>query len=305
MDHAFIAVCLGLALLLMAGARLPAEDKPAAYAPPLNAAEQQEAAQLAGKLADDSPQVRARAEAALLAFGPGARALLEPLAQGANAQAAASAKRLLAHPAYSTDLPRARITLARGAIDAVLLEDAAPNTVANFVELAEKKYYEGLTFHRVIEQFMVQGGDPTGTGSGGPGYRFADEICAEALGLDKVTAKEFAQKTGGRPPRPDVADMTLKALYERQGYQYKDGLPSWAMKRGVLAMANAGPNTNGSQFFITHVDCPWLDGKHTVFGVVTKGQELVDSMKPGEKIVKIEVLHKRNHPYHVQKLGGQ
>ena len=131
----------------------------------------------------------------------------------------------------------------RGPIKLELYPDKAPLTVANFVNLARRGFYDGLNFHRVIADFMVQGGCPQGIGSGGPGYRFEDE-----------------------------ADNGL------------------SHQRGVLSMANAGPNTNGSQFFITHVECPWLDGKHTVFGKVLEGQEIVDTVQQGDLInsVKIE-----------------
>jgi peptidyl-prolyl cis-trans isomerase B (cyclophilin B) len=118
-----------------------------------------------------------------------------------------------------------------GAIELELYADEAPKTVENFVKLARDGFYDGLVFHRVIPEFMIQGGDPTGTGSGGPGYSFEDEF-----------------------------------------NQHK-------VDRGALAMANAGPNTNGSQFFIVTADaCPWLDGKHTVFGRVTKGQDVADKI---------------------------
>ena len=125
----------------------------------------------------------------------------------------------------------------RGPIKVELFADKAPLTVANFVNLAKRGFYDGLKFHRVINDFMVQGGCPQGTGTGGPGYRFEDET--------------------------------------------KNGL---SHERGVLSMANAGPGTNGSQFFITHVPCPWLDGKHTVFGKVLEGQQVVDSVKQGDTI---------------------
>ncbi len=116
-----------------------------------------------------------------------------------------------------------------GAIEVELFDEDAPKTVENFVTLARDGFYDGVTFHRVIPDFMIQGGDPTGTGSGGPGYQFEDEF------NDHPVA------------------------------------------RGALAMANAGPNTNGSQFFVvTAAACPWLDGKHTVFGRVTVGMEVVD-----------------------------
>ena len=119
----------------------------------------------------------------------------------------------------------------KGAVAVELFDEDAPKTVDNFLKLARDGFYDGVIFHRVIPDFMIQGGDPTGTGSGGPGYTFEDEF-----NDNKVV-------------------------------------------RGALAMANAGPNTNGSQFFIvTAVACPWLDGKHTVFGRVTDGMEVVDEI---------------------------
>jgi cyclophilin family peptidyl-prolyl cis-trans isomerase len=118
-----------------------------------------------------------------------------------------------------------------GAIEVELYPQEAPKTVDNFVKLAREGFYDGLIFHRVIPDFMIQGGDPTGTGRGGPGYTFEDEF-----------------------------------------NQHK-------VDRGALAMANSGPNTNGSQFFIVTADaCPWLDGKHTVFGRVTSGMEVADTI---------------------------
>jgi peptidyl-prolyl cis-trans isomerase B (cyclophilin B) len=118
-----------------------------------------------------------------------------------------------------------------GPIDIELYPEEAPKTVDNFVKLARDGFYDHLIFHRVIPDFMIQGGDPTGTGSGGPGYSFEDEFNEHKV------------------------------------------------ERGALAMANAGPNTNGSQFFIVTADaCPWLDGKHTVFGKVTSGMETVDTI---------------------------
>jgi len=128
-----------------------------------------------------------------------------------------------------------------GAIEIELFDDDAPKTVANFTKLARDGFYDGVIFHRVIPDFMIQGGDPTGTGRGGPGYTFEDE--ANDHGVD----------------------------------------------RGALAMANSGPNTNGSQFFIvTAGSCPWLNGKHTVFGRVTDGMDVVDAISnvstgPGDK----------------------
>ncbi len=146
-------------------------------------------------------------------------------------------------------LPQVTIQTSKGDIVIEMFEDDAPNTVANFINLAEKGFYNGLVFHRVIANFMIQGGDPQGTGSGGPGYRFADE---------------FSQRKH---------------------------------KRGSLSMANSGPNTNGSQFFITHVPTSHLDGKHTVFGQVLKGQDVVDSIAKGDKMIEVRVDRKRSHPY--------
>ncbi len=136
------------------------------------------------------------------------------------------------------------LNTSRGAIEATLFASEVPMTAANFLNLAKRGYYNGVTFHRVIKDFMIQGGDPTGTGSGGPGYRFPDEI--------------------------------------RKGLKHS--------KPGVFSMANAGPNTNGSQFFITHLPTPHLDGKHAVFGEVTKGQDVVDAVQKGDKIESIEIL---------------
>jgi peptidyl-prolyl cis-trans isomerase B (cyclophilin B) len=128
----------------------------------------------------------------------------------------------------------------RGPIKIELYPDKAPLTVANFVNLVKRGFYNGLTFHRVIPDFMIQGGCPEGSGRGGPGYRFEDET--------------------------------------NNGVRHE---------RGVLSMANAGPNTNGSQFFITHIKTDWLDGKHTVFGKVQEGQDVVDSIKQGDLINRI------------------
>lgn len=149
----------------------------------------------------------------------------------------------------------AKFNTTKGEIVVKLTEDKTPGTVGNFVSLAEgklentarpqgKPYYDGLKFHRVIPDFMIQGGCPSGTGTGGPGYQFDDEFHPE-LNHDKP---------------------------------------------GVLSMANAGPGTNGSQFFITHVATPWLDGKHTVFGHVVAGQDVVDTVEQGDEITSIEIL---------------
>ena len=138
----------------------------------------------------------------------------------------------------------ATLETSRGTILVDLFAQDAPKTVNNFVFLARDGFYDGTAFHRVISDFMIQGGDPTGTGRGGPGYRFEDEI-------------------KGNPNKHKV---------------------------GSLSMANAGPNTNGSQFFITHVVTDWLNGKHTVFGQVRSGQDVVNAVQQGDKLnsVKIE-----------------
>lgn len=140
---------------------------------------------------------------------------------------------------------RAEIVTSRGTIHLTLTQEQTPVTVANFVNLAQRGFYDGLTFHRVIPDFMIQGGCPNGVGNGGPGYRFEDETT-----------------------------------------------PSLTHERGVLSMANAGPGTNGSQFFVTHVPCPWLDGKHTVFGKVVSAddQKVVDAVQGGDTIETIRIV---------------
>ena len=134
----------------------------------------------------------------------------------------------------------AAIDTNKGRIVVELFRDSAPRTVNNFVFLARNRYYDGIVFHRVLEDFMAQTGDPTGTGSGGPGYEFGDEFDPQ---------------------------------------RRHDG-------KGVLSMANAGPGTNGSQFFITFIPTPWLDGKHTVFGRVIEGEDVLDKIQridPGRR----------------------
>ncbi len=139
-----------------------------------------------------------------------------------------------------------RVTMetTKGIIELELYPEHAPLTVNNFVFLIGEGFYDGLKFHRVISNFMIQGGDPTGTGRGGPGYRFQDE-------------------TRGNP---------------------------LTHERGVISMANAGPNTNGSQFFITHGPQPHLNGRHTVFGKVIQGLDVVDAMQQGDHMVRVTVV---------------
>jgi len=223
-----------------------------------------------------------------------------------------------------------------------LFPKEAPKTVANFIGLAEgtkeftdpktgkraqRPFYDGLTFHRVIKDFMIQGGDPNGNGSGGPGYQFEDEINADALGLGKIKAvgqdgslhphllvqnreefqrlvlmplvramdiknqEEFEKRKDEVRARLDA--LTLKEAYQNLGHKYDDALKSHPPMKGVIAMAKSGPNTNGSQFFINLADTPWLAGKHTVFGKVVKGMQVVEkigevpvgpSANPGQEV---------------------
>jgi len=158
----------------------------------------------------------------------------------------------------------------RGNIKLELFTKDAPKTVANFVGLANKGFYNGLTFHRVVPGFVIQGGDPKGDGTGGPGYSFADEINPWSLGLSEDVIKS----------------------YEAQGYKYTRDLASHKMEAGVLAMANSGPDTNGSQFFIvTDSAQPHLDGKHTVFGRVVAGLEIVRKIQQGDIMKKVSVAN--------------
>jgi len=155
-------------------------------------------------------------------------------------------KKYSAPPATTVDPNKkysAAFNTSRGEIVCELFAKDAPKTVNNFVFLARDKFYDGTVFHRVIPNFMIQGGDPTGTGTGGPGYKFEDEVKAN-------------------PHKHHV---------------------------GSLSMANAGPNTNGSQFFITHVATNWLDGKHTVFGKVLKGQEVVNAIQGGDELTSVTI----------------
>lgn len=146
----------------------------------------------------------------------------------------------------STKTYIAKMETEKGTIELELYPKHAPKTVNNFVFLAREGFYDNLIFHRVIDNFMIQGGDPTGTGRGGPGYTFEDELTDNPL------------------------------IHEAK----------------VISMANAGPNTNGSQFFITHSPQPHLNGVHTVFGKVTKGQDVVDSIRQMDMILKVEITEK-------------
>jgi peptidyl-prolyl cis-trans isomerase B (cyclophilin B) len=164
------------------------------------------------------------------------------------------------------------IETTKGEIKLELYPEAAPKTVANFIDLTSKGFYNGLEFHRVVPGFVIQGGDPKGDGTGGPGYTFEDEINPKSLGLSEATIKS----------------------YEAQGYKYNYSLNSYKMEVGVLAMANSGPNTNGSQFFIvTEQDQPHLDGKHTVFGRVVEGMDVVRKIQQGDIIKQITINNKQ------------
>ena len=167
----------------------------------------------------------------------------------------------------------------KGDITLELDADAAPKTVTNFITLAKTGYYDSLTFHRVIPDFMIQGGDPLGKGTGGEsifGPNFEDEINADSYGLNKQKLKDVVE---GNIPK-ELKDATVKDYLTLQGYHFNDKLASLPMTRGAVAMANRGPNTNGSQFFIIQAKAgtPWLNGKHTVFGKVTSGLDVVDAI---------------------------
>lgn len=161
----------------------------------------------------------------------------------------------MANASYEKDM-KALIVTDQGTILVYLFASKVPRTVTNFVELAKQGYYDGLNFHRVVPNFMIQGGSPNGTGEGGVGYTFEDE--------------------------------------------FAPGLKHWGA--GILSMANAGPNTNESQFFITHVPTPWLDGKHNVFGQVLYGQEVVNAIQVGSKIQAIYVPGRKDIPKEYQAL---
>lgn len=173
-----------------------------------------------------------------------------------------------------------------------LYEKSAPETVKHFLDLAEgkmevadpktgemikKPFYNGIIFHRVIPNFMIQTGDPMGTGRGGSGHRFNDEINADSLGLDKILVKDSQMLMRMYPPQmlQNFLNKSVKEFYEAQGNHYITTVSSFPPRAGSVAMANSGPDSNDSQFFINEVDTPWLDGKHTVFGNVIKGMDVV------------------------------
>ncbi|RMG15022.1 MAG: peptidylprolyl isomerase [Planctomycetota bacterium] len=233
-------------------------------------------------------------------------------------------------PSSRPSVPKRPVVLMKTSMGEVRIElfpEQAPETVKNFLDLAEgrkeftdprtgekvrRPFYDGLTFHRVIKDFMIQGGDPLGNGRGGPGYTFRDEINAKALGLDAIkviqkngqphpwlllrSQRDFQMRILGpllrkmgiasreqlqgreKEVQQRLESMSLAEAYENMGYRYDEHLPSTPPRRGVIAMANAGPNTNGSQFFINLVDTPHLTGKHTVFGQVVAGMDVIDKI---------------------------
>ncbi len=236
--------------------------------------------------------------------------------------------------------PKVLMKTSMGDITIELFELSAPKTVANFLGLAngtkefkdvtsgkmvKRPFYDGLTFHRVIPNFMLQGGCPKGNGMGGPGYNFEDEINAKSLGLDKIRAVKDGQPaksllirnqqdfrrlvlsplfkklgitnqeqlTARKDELQKAVDaLTVMDVYVNLGYKYDDSLKSFGNTPGTLAMANSGPNTNGSQFFINLVDNAYLNGKHTVFGKVVSGMDVARKIEAlptgaGAKPVKI------------------
>ena len=216
----------------------------------------------------------------------------------------------------------ATINTSMGSLTISLHWDAAPNTCSKFASLVKKGFYnKNIIFHRVIKNFMIQTGCPKGNGTGGPGFTFEDEINADALGLDKIivgknrmyfrdinmmfrklfykkiremgikSRKEYSsRKDEVKKAAKELQDrleeklkkMSVKELYQRNGYVYTKSLKSKKALRGSVAMANSGPDTNGSQFFINVVDTPHLDGKHTVFGTVLNGMTVADNISKAD-----------------------
>jgi cyclophilin family peptidyl-prolyl cis-trans isomerase len=217
----------------------------------------------------------------------------------------------------------------KGALVLELYPDAAPKTVDNFVYLINKKYFDGVAFHRVIPGFMAQSGDPSGTGRGSPGYTFEDEINADALGLNTKKVSEAPEYTGfvqqmtnravverlGIKTEADwkkrqdevqaefrrisvkIMAMSVKSMLEMAGYRFTPKLPSKYPEKGSLAMANSGPDTNGSQFFINQVRTPHLTGLHTVFGQLISDfsvlETIIQSGNGNTKIVRATVVTRK------------
>lgn len=168
-----------------------------------------------------------------------------------------------------------------GDVEISFYDKSAPKTIENFTKLIGRGFYDDMIFHRVIKGFMIQTGDPLGDGTGGEsadGGTFADEINADSLGLDTQIVSQTPSVYGqlSAEDKPKFADMTVKQYYESKGFQYSTDVTSQNLVAGSVAMANYGPNTNGSQFFIvTESAQPHLDGQHTVFGHVSSGMDVV------------------------------
>lgn len=264
---------------------------------------------------------------ALTAQTPAQPSAIPPPAAAGTLRSVTIGGRVIELTVDSLDNPLVVLQTSQGDMVLELFPQEAPETVANFLALATgtkpfidpatgmettRPFYDGLVFHRVVNGFMIQGGSPTGAGDGFPGYRFADEISALSLGLDKMlvldasgapnpvlgiqSEDDFQQNILGplyaamnitsqeqldvRIGEVDqrIRSMTVQQSYEMLGYHFRNDLQSRAPVRGVIAMANSGPDTNGSQFFITLGDAPWLTGKHTVFGEVKAGLETADAI---------------------------
>ncbi|MBU45406.1 MAG: peptidylprolyl isomerase [Spirochaetaceae bacterium] len=210
----------------------------------------------------------------------------------------------------------------KGDLIVELFPEAAPKTVENFVKLSNDGFYDGIIFHRVIPQFMAQTGDPEGTGRGGPGYKFEDEISAKALGLDEMKAgekgyynrqisqivvdklgiqsqQEFNQRMNEIQRQADqLSEKSAEEILTMAGYSFNNDLPSIPAKKGALGMANSGPNTNGSQFFINQVETPHLNGLHTFFGQLEEKSfpvlnEIIAAENGNSKIESVEIVDKR------------
>ncbi|MBI38184.1 MAG: peptidylprolyl isomerase [Leptospiraceae bacterium] len=210
----------------------------------------------------------------------------------------------------------------KGDLVVELFPEAAPKTVENFVKLSNDGFYDGIIFHRVIPQFMAQTGDPEGTGRGGPGYKFEDEISAKALGLHEQKAgetgyfnrqisqivvdklgitsqEEFNQRQNEvQREAQTLMEKSAEEILTMSGYSYNNDLPSVPGKKGTLGMANSGPNTNGSQFFINQVDTPHLNGLHTFFGQLEDKSfpvlnEIIAAGNGNSKIESIEIVDNR------------
>lgn len=272
------------------------------------------------------------------------------ISQLAISQIESTESQTLADLRESPNNPLVEIQTSTGSLILELFPEEAPETVANFIDLAEgrkpfldpesglmvtRPFYDGLIFHRVIDGFMIQGGSITGLGNGTPGFTFKDEINARSLGLDRMQAvdaegiphpflrissqsqfqaiilqplfaamniqsqEDLEAKVAEVETR--IQNLSIKDVYENQGYQYTETLDSRMPVRGVIAMANSGPNTNGSQFFINLADTEWLAGKHTVFGKVREGLEVLDAIgstavdaqdrpQPDVTIIQVRVL---------------